>query len=429
VAQEYRYMPPVAEMIRMAHEGAVGVMHQVAIREHREPFYPKVGDWNRFSANTGGTLVEKCCHYFNLMDLILKEKPQRVFASGGQRVNHLDEDYGGRRPDILDSAYVVVEYPSGARALLDLCMFAEGSMDNEHIVVVGDEGRLESLLPSLQLRHSRREDWGNRAVWGQASGTGRGVAVRRVWDTNIRYPRPAFRRLLHRAPALCQGGARGPAGRDHAGGGPAQRHHRPGRAPFDRHRPAGAAQRTAAARLVMSDSPVCELRAGALRAAVRPDLGASLAGLWWQDEPLLRSCEPGLLAGAAAVGLLRAAALQQPHRPLPLRLARCAPQHPSQLRRSPPLAARRGLAARLDGDGAHARAPAARPAPRTRRRLAFRLFGHPGAAAQRRRARVAHEPAQLRRPRTAGRPGLASLFLAPRRQPFADARGGPLGAG
>ena len=44
VAQEYRYMPPVAEMIRMAHAGAVGTLHQVAIREHREPFYPKVGD-------------------------------------------------------------------------------------------------------------------------------------------------------------------------------------------------------------------------------------------------------------------------------------------------------------------------------------------------------------------------------------------------
>jgi len=80
VAQEYRYMPPVAEMIRMAHAGAVGTLHQVAIREHREPFYPKVGDWNRFSENTGGTLVEKCCHYFNLMDLILREQPQRVFA-------------------------------------------------------------------------------------------------------------------------------------------------------------------------------------------------------------------------------------------------------------------------------------------------------------------------------------------------------------
>ena len=153
VAQEYRYMPPVAEMIRIAHDGGVGRIQQVAIREHREPFYPKVGDWNRFSINTGGTLVEKCCHYFNLMDLILKEKPQRVFASGGQRVNHLDESYGGRRPDILDSAYVVVEYASGARAMLDLCMFAENTVDNEHITVVGDEGKLESLLPSQVLRH------------------------------------------------------------------------------------------------------------------------------------------------------------------------------------------------------------------------------------------------------------------------------------
>ena len=187
VAQEYRYMPPVAEMIRLAHAGEVGRLHQVGIREHREPFYPKIGDWNRFSANTGGTLVEKCCHYFNLMELILGERALRVFASGGQRVNHLDERYGGRTPDILDSAFVVVEYPSGARAMLDLCMFAENTVDNEHITVMGDAGKLESLLPSLTLRVGRREDWGKREVWGQASGTGRGVSVRRVWDTNIRY--------------------------------------------------------------------------------------------------------------------------------------------------------------------------------------------------------------------------------------------------
>lgn len=191
VAQEYRYMPPVAEMIRMSHAGDVGQMHQVSIREHREPFYPKVGDWNRFNANTGGTLVEKCCHYFNLMEFILQEQAVRVFASGGQRVNHLDERYNGPNgqttPDILDSAYVIVEYASGARASLDLCMFAENSTDNEQIVIVGSEGKLESLIPSLVLRHGRREDWGSRKVWGQASGSGRGVATRRVWDTNIRY--------------------------------------------------------------------------------------------------------------------------------------------------------------------------------------------------------------------------------------------------
>ena len=187
VAQEYRYMPPVAELIRLAHAGECGSLQQVAIREHREPFYPKVGDWNRFTQNTGGTLVEKCCHYFNLMDHILQERPYRVFASGGQRVNHLDEKYGGKTPDILDSAFVIVEYPSGARASLDLCMYAENSVDNEVISVVGSEGKIESLIPSLTLRVGKRADWGRREVWGQASGTGRGVATRRVWDTNIRY--------------------------------------------------------------------------------------------------------------------------------------------------------------------------------------------------------------------------------------------------
>jgi predicted dehydrogenase len=187
VAQEYRYMPPMTEMIQMTHAGAVGTVHQVAIREHREPFYPKVGDWNRFNANSGGTLVEKCCHYFNLMDHILREQPLRVFASGGQRVNHLDEAYGGKVPDILDSAYVIVEYPSGARGCLDLCMFAENSLDKEHVVVVGDEGKIESFMPSLTLRYGRRDDWGRRAHWGQPSGTGKGVSVRRVWDASIRH--------------------------------------------------------------------------------------------------------------------------------------------------------------------------------------------------------------------------------------------------
>jgi myo-inositol 2-dehydrogenase / D-chiro-inositol 1-dehydrogenase len=243
VAQEYRYMPPVAEMIRIAHDGGVGTLHQVAIREHREPFYPKVGDWNRFSTNTGGTLVEKCCHYFNLMDFILKEKPLRVFASGGQRVNHLDEKYGGKTPDILDSAYVIVEYPSGARASLDLCMFAENSIDNEHVSIVGAEGKLESLLPSGVLRYGRREDWGKRAVWGQPSGTAKGVAVRQI-------PRPAFRRQLHRAPEVRACGQAWAAARDQPRRRPALGGHRLGRAQEHRRRARCHAVRGFACRVV-----------------------------------------------------------------------------------------------------------------------------------------------------------------------------------
>ena len=54
-------------------------------------------------------------------------------------------------------------------------------------MIVGDEGKLESLLPCLTLRVGKRADWGKREIWRQPSGTGRGVSVRRVWDTHIRY--------------------------------------------------------------------------------------------------------------------------------------------------------------------------------------------------------------------------------------------------
>ena len=44
-----------------------------------------------------------------------------------------------------------------------------------------------------------------------------------------------------------------------------------------------------------------ELRAGELRLALRPDLGASIAGLWQGSEPVLRSTGPALLGAYAPV--------------------------------------------------------------------------------------------------------------------------------
>ena len=156
VGLEYRYMPPVTALIDEVHSGTVGKVHMVAIREHRFPFLEKVGDWNRFSRNTGGTLVEKTCHYFDLMTHITQAKPVRVFASGGQSVNHLDESYDGQTPDILDNAFVIVDFDSGARGLLDLNMFAEATFNQEELSVVGDKGKVESLIPEHIMRIGRR---------------------------------------------------------------------------------------------------------------------------------------------------------------------------------------------------------------------------------------------------------------------------------
>ena len=156
VGLEYRYMAPLARLIEEVRGGAVGRIQMVSMREHRFPFLSKVGDWNRFSENTGGTLVEKCCHFFDLMNLVMPGLPERVFASGSQAVNHRDERYGSRRPDIDDNAYVVVDYDDGARAMLDLCMFAEATHNQQEFAVMGDAGKVEALVPEHIVRIGRR---------------------------------------------------------------------------------------------------------------------------------------------------------------------------------------------------------------------------------------------------------------------------------
>ena len=147
-AMEYRYMPPVARFIEEVHKGTVGNLRMLSIREHRFPFLVKVNDWNRFAKNSGGTLVEKCCHFFDLMRLITKSEPVRVFASGNQDNNHLNESYDGKIPDIIDNAFVIVDFKNGVRGLLDLCMFAENSKVQEEICGVGNKGKIETGVPA-----------------------------------------------------------------------------------------------------------------------------------------------------------------------------------------------------------------------------------------------------------------------------------------
>ncbi|WP_240652470.1 Gfo/Idh/MocA family protein [Alexandriicola marinus] len=146
VAMEYRYMPPIAALIDEA-ASATGGVRMLSLREHRFPFLPKIGNWNRFNANSGGTYVEKCCHFFDLMRLILRSEPVRIMATGGQAVNHLTETYDGRTPDIWDHGYVIADFANGARAMLELCMFAEGSRFQEEICALGPEGKIVARVP------------------------------------------------------------------------------------------------------------------------------------------------------------------------------------------------------------------------------------------------------------------------------------------
>ncbi len=156
VGMEYRFMPPVARFIEQTAMGKIGRLTRIAMHEHRFPFLHKVGEWNRFNRNTGGTMVEKCCHFFDLMRVIARAEPVQVFCSGAMDVNHREERYDGRMPDILDNAFAVVDFDNGVRALLDLCMFAEGSEEQERLTAIGDAAKLEVTIPGAVLEFSPR---------------------------------------------------------------------------------------------------------------------------------------------------------------------------------------------------------------------------------------------------------------------------------
>jgi len=144
IGLQYRYKSIYVEAIHEAlQRRTVGDIKTITILEHRFPFLDKVNQWNKFSKFSGGTLVEKCCHYFDLFNLFAQSRPVSVFATGSMAVNFLEFEYGNENSDIIDNAFVIVTYENGVRANFNLCMFAP--MFYEELVVCGHQGRLKAF--------------------------------------------------------------------------------------------------------------------------------------------------------------------------------------------------------------------------------------------------------------------------------------------
>ena len=67
-------------------------------------------------------------------------------------------------------------------------------------------------------------------------------------------------------------------------------------------RPSASPDSPDSAAAAMAEEGSFELHAGALRLAVRADIGGTIAGLWHRDTPILRSTSPADLAGARQSG-------------------------------------------------------------------------------------------------------------------------------
>ena len=165
---QYRFKAIYAEAISEVFDRrAVGRVHSINMLEHRFPFLDKVGQWNKFNAYTGGALVEKCCHYFDLINLFADGVPERVYAIGSQAVNFTEFTYDNRRADSLDQAQVTINYDNGVIGAFSLCMFVPGA--REELTLCGDAGRLQVSEQALL----GEENQNHLEIWSGENGTSR----------------------------------------------------------------------------------------------------------------------------------------------------------------------------------------------------------------------------------------------------------------
>mmetsp|Transcript_30328 Transcript_30328/g.65077 ORF Transcript_30328/g.65077 Transcript_30328/m.65077 type:complete len:416 (-) Transcript_30328:196-1443(-) len=173
-AMEYRYIPAIAKLISLVPE--IGDLKMITIRENRYPFLHKIGEWNRDREKTGDTLVEKCCHFFDLFRLITQKEAilPKLKTLAQRGLNYHGEPHQFKIP-IIDSAYVTMPFENNASegkrsntiGCLELCMFSEGSRHQEEIIVTGTKGRLEAYLPENKVYQFRRPNhtcWSDRSI-------------------------------------------------------------------------------------------------------------------------------------------------------------------------------------------------------------------------------------------------------------------------
>ncbi len=156
VGQQMRYhffLQKIADLIR---DDVIGSPIMLWLKEMRGPFRVSPEHmWIFDKEKSGGMLVEKSCHHFDLFNWYADSRPVSVYGSGGQDVFH---EIGGVQSSVCDNAWVIVNYENGARAMLGLGMFLGRSHPQEggigthrrDIGVAGEKGliRQGGALPT-----------------------------------------------------------------------------------------------------------------------------------------------------------------------------------------------------------------------------------------------------------------------------------------
>ena len=169
-------------MIDLRHalaEGVLGPITSIEANEHIAPYHGAffMRDWRRNSTDSGGFMLEKCCHDLDLYNMITASRPARVASFGGRRSflpeyaptsnaeaqifhrkksvwNQIDDPFNSDG-DIVDFQTSILEYESGA----SMAFHTNINVPDEHrrFCVMGARGMAEGDFMRGYLRITRRD--------------------------------------------------------------------------------------------------------------------------------------------------------------------------------------------------------------------------------------------------------------------------------
>jgi len=175
VGYVYRYAPVFQRLRACIEGGEIGEPRMIWAHEFRAAFYTP---WRYDARISGGTLVEKCCHHFDLFQWMLGAPATTVAGVGGQAVvrpgAEVETIIGTRlrvpETDLLDHAWILTEHANGARGSLGLSLFSphgpygrsDADLESLDVGVIGEQGKLLAYVRRHELHFWPRGGEGAR---------------------------------------------------------------------------------------------------------------------------------------------------------------------------------------------------------------------------------------------------------------------------
>lgn len=154
-----RYRKLMKFIKKLIDEKRIGEVKKIWCQEFRDDWNPqgtrftdKNGtptNWRHLEKESGGSILEKLCHDFDLFAWWTGSRPHRVLAIGGKAVHKNREN--------IDHADILVECESGVTLNVSLCMFAPHKrFKGRYIGVIGDKGIIDfdNKLGECYVYHS-----------------------------------------------------------------------------------------------------------------------------------------------------------------------------------------------------------------------------------------------------------------------------------